>query len=519
MKYRAEIDGLRALAVIPVILFHAGFELFSGGFIGVDVFFVISGYLITSILIEELEGNEFSLISFYERRARRLLPALFLVMFCCIPFAWMFLYPWQMVDFSQSLIAVSLFVSNFLFWNESGYFESATEEKPLLHTWSLAVEEQYYLIFPLFLFLIWRLDKKRIVCIIVFIGFCSLLLSEYGWRRSAEANFYFLLTRFWEILAGAITAFIVHKQGIRENNVVSYIGLFAIFFAIFAYDEYTPTPSIYTLIPVIGVVLLIIFAGQKTTVAKILSIKMIVGVGLISYSAYLWHQPIFAFARAISKEQPNYFLLTVFTLLSFGFAWFTWRYIETPFRNKNKISKNTIFSLSIIGMIFFSTVGLIGVKSNGFEKISELSTEVNIDYNFHVLGDSHAGHLISGLKAITSGKVTDLTGGGCIPFRNVDRHDSRVEVGFCAERVNDFLDQLANTNVESTVVISTMGPIYLDGTTFKGKHPKRVEGNGIILISDSSISDHYEIFEIGLRNTITELLEPGLSLLNCPIFR
>ena len=144
MKYRSEIDGLRALAVVPVILFHAGIELFSGGFVGVDVFFVISGYLITTILIEDLENKRFSILNFYERRARRILPALFLVMLVCIPFAWMWMLPDQLIIFLQSLIAVSLFASNFLFWRQSNYFDPISEEQPLLHTWSLAVEEQYY---------------------------------------------------------------------------------------------------------------------------------------------------------------------------------------------------------------------------------------------------------------------------------------------------------------------------------------------------------------------------------------
>ena len=162
MKYRSEIDGLRALAVLPVILFHAGFELFSGGFVGVDVFFVISGYLITTILIEEIENKRFSIVNFYERRARRILPALFFVMLVCILFSWMWMVPVQMKDFSQSLVAVSLFISNVLFCRESGYFEAAAEEKPLLHTWSLAIEEQYYVLFPIFLILVWRFGKNKV---------------------------------------------------------------------------------------------------------------------------------------------------------------------------------------------------------------------------------------------------------------------------------------------------------------------------------------------------------------------
>ena len=169
---------MRALAVVPVILFHAGFELFSGGFVGVDVFFVISGYLITTILIEDLENQRFSLVRFYERRARRILPALFFVMLVCIPFAWMWMYASQMKDFSLSLVAVSLFASNVLFWRETSYFDTSAEEKPLLHTWSLAVEEQDYVLFPIFLILAWRFGKNRVFWMIVVMAAISLLLSE-----------------------------------------------------------------------------------------------------------------------------------------------------------------------------------------------------------------------------------------------------------------------------------------------------------------------------------------------------
>lgn len=174
MQYRSEVDGLRALAVLPVILFHAGFPIFSGGFVGVDVFFVISGYLITSILIEDLERGSFNLLNFYERRARRILPALFLIVFVSIPFAWFFMPQSQLKDFSNSLIAVSFFVSNFLFWRESGYFDTIVDEKPLLHTWSLAVEEQFYIVFPVLLFFLWGFGKKRAIWVISILAFISL---------------------------------------------------------------------------------------------------------------------------------------------------------------------------------------------------------------------------------------------------------------------------------------------------------------------------------------------------------
>lgn len=239
MKYRSEIDGLRAVAVVPVILFHAGFQIFSGGYVGVDVFFVISGYLITTILVDDINSDRFKIIDFYERRARRIIPALLFVILVCVPFAWMWMIPSQMKDFSQSLVAVSLFASNVLFQLESGYFATAAEEKPLLHTWSLAVEEQYYVLFPIFLLLTWRFGRNRVFWSIVVLAAMSLALSELASRIKPTANFYLAPTRAWELLAGSIAAFIVGEQGVRSSNSLSSIGLTAILVSIFAYDDTT----------------------------------------------------------------------------------------------------------------------------------------------------------------------------------------------------------------------------------------------------------------------------------------
>lgn len=193
MKYRPEIDGLRAVAVVPVILFHAGFSIFSGGFVGVDIFFVISGYLITTIIMSELEAGTFSLLRFYERRARRILPALFLVVLCCLLPAWVFLTPLHMQDFAQSLVAVTLFSSNILFWQESGYFNQAAELKPLLHTWSLAVEEQYYILFPLFLMMMWRWGRKLTLDTLVVVFILSLGAAHWSAYFVPKAAFFFFL--------------------------------------------------------------------------------------------------------------------------------------------------------------------------------------------------------------------------------------------------------------------------------------------------------------------------------------
>ena len=368
MKYRSEIDGLRALAVLPVIFFHAGFELFSGGFVGVDVFFVISGYLITSIILEDLENNRFSFIYFYERRIRRILPALFFVILTCIPFAWFWMVPGQMKDFSQSIVAVSLFASNILFWKESGYFDASAEEKPLLHTWSLAVEEQYYVLFPIFLFLTWRFGKSRIFWIIVILASISLMLSEWGSRNKVTANFYLAPTRAWEIFSGSIVAFIVQKKGVQKNEIISLLGLLAVFFAFFFYDEKTPFPSIYTLVPVIGVMLLIMYGTKETLVAKLLSTKLFVGIGLISYSAYLWHQPLFAFAKIRMLEEPPQLMMFTLAIFSLLLAFVSWRYVEKPFRSKQQYTRKSIFLLSTTILTILITFGLIGHLNFGYEK-------------------------------------------------------------------------------------------------------------------------------------------------------
>jgi peptidoglycan/LPS O-acetylase OafA/YrhL len=359
LKYRSEIDGLRALAVLPVILFHAGFKFFAGGFVGVDVFFVISGYLITSILIVEIEREKFSLVNFYERRARRILPALVFVIVLCMPVAWLTMTVDSFKEFSHSIIAVSLFASNILFWRESGYFEAAAEEKPLLHTWSLAVEEQYYLIFPLLLMFAWRqgFKRERLFLLIAFIAAMSLLACEWGYRNSPSANFYLAPFRGWELLAGSLAAFIVQKHGVRSNNVAASIGLIMVLYATFFFDSFVPFPSFYTLVPVLGVVLIVLFADTKTLVGRLLGLRLFVGIGLISYSAYLWHQPIFAFTRILSVEEPSHGLMLSLSLLTMLLAYGSWKYVETPFRFKDKISRKSIFTYSCLSLIGFIVIG------------------------------------------------------------------------------------------------------------------------------------------------------------------
>lgn len=371
MIYRREIDGLRALAVTPVILFHAGFSVVSGGFVGVDVFFVISGYLITSIILGELRSTTFSLLSFYERRARRILPALIVVMALCVPFAWAWMLPAEFKDFSQSLAAVSLFSSNVLFWMESGYFAAAAEHKPLLHTWSLAVEEQYYMFFPLLAIVLLKWGGKAFIVGLVVLSCISLGLSEWGWRQSPSANFYLAPTRAWELFAGSICAFYESEKGRKKSGLLSLTGLVLIVIAIFGFDESTPFPSIYALVPVIGAALIILYGQEGTAVARLLSLKVLVWVGLVSFSAYLWHQPLFAFARIYSFHEPSMMLMTVLAALSFILAWISWKYVEQPFRSKTKYSATTGQVLGVAGLTtaVFVAIGLFGHVTNGQEEL------------------------------------------------------------------------------------------------------------------------------------------------------
>lgn len=332
LRYRPEIDGLRALAVVPVILFHAGFSLFSGGFIGVDVFFVVSGYLITSIILKDLEAGKFSFTGFYERRARRILPALFLVMLSCIPFAWTLMMPLERKDFAISMASVVFFASNIVFWLQSGYFDTAVELKPLLHTWSLAVEEQFYIIFPIALLFMWQFGRKTSVRLVSAAALVSLILCEFASRNHPNFNFFWAITRAWELMAGSLCAFAAVRPSKMRDEILSAIGLGLIVASIFWFDSSTRFPSAYALMPVGGTCFIILFANNSTLTARFLCVRILVGIGLISYSAYLWHQPILAFARIFTDAPVEGELAFFLACSSLAVAYPTWRYVERPFR-------------------------------------------------------------------------------------------------------------------------------------------------------------------------------------------
>jgi peptidoglycan/LPS O-acetylase OafA/YrhL len=404
MKYRPEIDGLRALAVIPVVLFHAGVSAFSGGFVGVDVFFVISGYLITSLLIRELDTGGISIVEFYERRCRRILPALFVVTAVCVPFAWMWLPPDDMLGFSQSALAVALFASNIFFWQESGYFDTAAELKPLLHTWSLAVEEQFYILFPLLLAMLWPLGRQRVLRVLVIIGLCSLLGAQRALATDPMAAFFLLWTRGWELLLGALVA-LWNARPFRVERLPPFhellagLGLLLIGLAVFAFDRDTPFPGLRALIPTVGTALVIRYGSASTRVGKLLASAPLVAIGLISYSVYLWHQPVLAFARIRLEGGPTSLQLALLLAAIVVLAMVSWRYVETPFRRRGAVSRRQIFAAAGTGSVLMAAFGLAGIASNGFfdarvttSQAAALSTAVNSPKRFGCHMDDRRYH-------------------------------------------------------------------------------------------------------------------------------
>ncbi|MEO1035308.1 MAG: acyltransferase family protein [Pseudomonadota bacterium] len=379
ISYRPEVDGLRALAVIPVILFHAGFVQFSGGFVGVDVFFVISGYLITSIIAGELAEDRFSLIHFYERRARRILPALVLVIIATLPFAWFWLMPADMRDFMQSIVAAATFSSNILFWFESGYFDTAAELKPLLHTWSLAVEEQYYILFPLLLMLAWPLGKRRVVILLTVLFVGSFGLASWASVEHPDFAFYWLPTRAWQLLIGVMAALYLGRRAFAAAprwlaELAAAGGLALILCAVFVFDEHTRWPGALALVPTVGTVLVILYARPGTVGHRLLASKIPVGIGLVSYSAYLWHVPIFALFRHRSLAEPDLTAMAALCVLSLALAYLSWRFVEVPFRNKRLISRPVIFTFAGVACSALMAVGITGHVTAGWS--SRLAPEI-----------------------------------------------------------------------------------------------------------------------------------------------
>ncbi|MEA9976363.1 MULTISPECIES: acyltransferase family protein [unclassified Pseudomonas] len=358
---RRDIDGLRALAVIPVVLFHYGFNGFSGGFVGVDVFFVISGFLITSIICREIEAGRFSFYEFWSRRARRIIPALSVVIGAVLLVGWLLLPPNDYAQLGRAVRYQAMFVSNILFMHQDGYFEAASAFKPLLHTWSLSVEEQYYIFFPLLMVLLTRYIRRwRWVLFALLV--VSFLLNIWTVARQPDAAFFLLPMRAWELLCGAMLAALpAQPRGLRPwvYQVVSVAGFAAVILAVCTLDKNTLFPGWAALLPVLGATAMLWANGQSPTwVGRLLGTRMLVGVGLISYSLYLWHWPIFVYANAVSVDGLSLTEACAWVLVSMGLACLSWCFVELPFRQKRLMAtRESMVGAAAISMLALAMLG------------------------------------------------------------------------------------------------------------------------------------------------------------------
>jgi peptidoglycan/LPS O-acetylase OafA/YrhL len=489
IHYRPDIDGLRAIAVAPVVLFHFGVRPFSGGYVGVDVFFVISGYLITSLIHGEMQDGRFSIVNFYERRVRRIFPALFAMLAVTAIAALVALFPNALITFGKSLLATAGFVSNFQFWSEAGYFDAAASEKPLLHTWSLAVEEQFYLLFPGLLLLLRGASRKRLLTVLGGILLASLALNIWGVRHAPVSTFYLLPARFWELLLGsilAIGAFAAPRSAFVRSGM-SALGLALIAIAIFTFTAATPFPGENALLPCVGTALVIQGGvGGRTAVNSILAHRALVLVGLMSYSLYLWHWPVFVIAKAYSPDGLGASETIVLIALSAVLAVLSWRYIERPFRGRSGIlSRKKLFAAAGVSIAILGAAGAVMWATNGLPqrydaRIRTILAEANdteprikrclgvsaadvaagrlckigaenAPPSFILWGDSHAESMMPALDAAArdKGRAGLFAGNGsCPPLLGVDQPEAPRCKAF-----NDSVAKLATSKDIAEVVL------------------------------------------------------------------
>lgn len=539
--YRHDIDGLRALAVLSVVLYHAGFDLLSGGYVGVDIFFVISGYLITSIIVKEINNDSFSISQFYERRFRRILPAL-LAMVIVTAVLGAFLYPPASLEgLSKSVVATMAFSSNILFFLESGYFDTASELKPLLHTWSLAVEEQFYIILPLFILSIAKIAKKNYFLPLSLALALSFGISIFFTKEFPTSSFYLLHTRAWELLIGSLLALkvIPELKNLKYRNITSLAGLSCVIFSILTFDEHTVFPGYAALLPTLGAALLIYSGGDEgSSIGRLLSVRPIVFIGLISYSLYLWHWPLIVFCKYLLVREMSlaetFALLTAILVVSV----ISWHYIEKPFRTKKIFPlKKQLIRYSVLSSAAIAFIGLYVVLQNGLpnrykwyedtltnelqntnwkkwgecqnvthrvKQRQELCSigDVNQDASFLFWGDSHARALLPAIDNYAqehnvAGKIA--TQSACPPLLGIER-ENRLS---CHRFNNSVIEYLSDFEKIETVFLSARWALASEGTRFKSEKGSSIKLRDLINNEHKSNND---LFKLGVERTINTLL-------------
>lgn len=523
-KYRPDIDGLRAIAVLSVVLFHAFPQFLRGGFIGVDVFFVISGFLISTIIFESLEKGTFTFQQFYSRRIRRIFPALLFVLAVSSMFGWFALLADEYKQFGKHMAAGAGFVSNVVLWGESGYFDNSAETKPLLHLWSLGVEEQFYFIWPLLLWCAWRLGINILALTLTF-ALASFTLNVLGIRQDIVASFYLPHTRFWELLVGSLLAwFSIHRMdALRElilsfdrqlagclvprvserrpvlPHVISALGVLILLYGFSNINKTFGFPGWWALVPVLGAAL-IISAGPSAWFNRVvLSSRLVVWFGLISFPLYLWHWPLLSFARIVESELPAPDVRVAAVALSILLAWLTYRFVEGPIRKggRNGFKVGGLLALMVlvfvVGVTLFNRDGLESRQSvSGYQNNkNELLRTPEVDAScleyvglkkplfpycrfndaggketIAVIGDSHAHVAYPGVHelAAKAGKNTVLlANSSCPPLPSLPIAGVPTDKGACADRIHQLLDVLTSKADIRTVFVFTRGAIYFTG--------------------------------------------------------
>ena len=504
-KYRPDIDGLRAIAVLSVVIFHAFPNALKAGFIGVDIFFVISGYLISSIIFENIDRGSFSFGQFYGRRIKRIFPALTLVLLSCLVFGWFGLLEDEYKQLGKHVAAGAGFVSNFALWQESGYFDIAAETKPLLHLWSLAIEEQFYIVWPL---LVWLLWKRKVLFSYVFTALLigSFLISAYLVRVDRSAAFYFPGSRVWELLAGVILAYVAvrptkWRASTTQRNAASCVGATLLALAFFKIDKNRPYPGSWALLPELGA-FFIIFAGAKAWLNRVvLSSKLLVWVGLISFPLYLWHWPILSFMRIVESGTPAPLFRVAALALSFVLAWLTYQFVEKPIRNygmeltdhSNTRSKLKIWTLVCLvaalgstGWFVYQNNGMLhrqAAKADGLNSWDNLTFATPCNFVTHGANQDdwcNIGNAPS--KPPTTILIGDSVGNNFAPmlhhfathnaepsfvFRQMGRGlcHGLPEIGYpnCKELIAATDAYIAQTPSIHTIIMAANWPLYFDG--------------------------------------------------------
>ena len=541
IPYRRDVDGLRAVAVLAVVAYHAFPSALPGGFVGVDIFFVISGYLITAILAREIEGGDDSLMRFYERRARRLLPALSVVLAASTIAALILLPPFDLDRYGRSLATVAGFVSNIGFWLKSGYFDQAARTQPLLHTWSLGVEEQFYLVWPLVLAAAMRFRRR--LALLAAVGLASLVLAEIQVRHWPDAAFYLLPARIFEFVLGALVALRPAVPIGRTAVPLAWLGLALILLPIGLYSRETPFPGLAALVPCLGAAL-VILAGPGGAVARLLGRAPLVAIGLLSYSLYLWHWPVLIFGeiwlgRPLGGAETGLALALVL-----GLSALTWRFVERPFRRRITGPAGTGRNLAVAGAVLaaFLAIGIVSDVTRGlaFRAGPELRAKEEALHEMPfrepgcvsegaarnpagcasgtgplevvLWGDSHAEQLTPGLaRRLSSVSFLEAKTDGCPPLAGAELIFRNMADEACRRANDAILAMIEATPGIETVVLAARWSLYAETV----RAPTESADRSFLVdevSSERSVGNSRRVLEAGLERTISALEARGVDV-------